>query len=57
MTDVTQWEEFLESEVPIVLQAGANWCGPCNMLKPMVTSVAKKYEGSVQYVYMDIDKF
>jgi len=47
MSDVTQWEEFLESEVPIVLQAGANWCGPCNMLKPMVTNVAKKYEGSV----------
>ena len=57
MTDSAQWEEFLESETPIVLQAGASWCGPCNMLKPMVTNVAKKFEGSVQYVYMDIDKF
>ena len=39
------------------LYFSASWCGPCNMLKPMVTNVAKKFEGSVQYVYMDIDKF
>lgn len=57
MSEVSQWEEFLEWETPIVLQAGASWCGPCNQLKPMVNAVAKKYEGTVQYVYMDIDKF
>lgn len=52
-----QWEEFLNSETPVVLQAGAGWCRPCTALKPMISAVAKDYEGKVKYVYMDIDKF
>ena len=51
------WESYLDSDVPIVLQTGADWCGPCKMLKPMLTTVAEEYEGKVQYVYMDVDKF
>ena len=51
------WETYLESDVPIVLQTGADWCGPCKMLMPMLQAVSKDYEGKVQYVYMDVDKF
>ena len=52
-----QWEEFLNSETPVVLQAGAGWCRPCTALKPMISAVAKDFVGKVKYVYMDIDKF
>ena len=57
MESIDQWDEFLDSEIPIIIQAGADWCGPCNILKPMLMKAADKFEGSVQYVYMDIDKF
>jgi len=29
MTDLKEWEDYLASPIPIVLQAGADWCGPC----------------------------
>lgn len=50
------WDALVDSDVPIVLETGASWCGPCRMLKPMMTTIAKEYP-SVQLVYMDVDKF
>ena len=57
MENASDWDTYLNSEFPIVLQAGAGWCRPCTVLKPMIANVAQQYEGKVQYVYMDIDKF
>ena len=57
MQDVNDWNKYLDSEIPVVLQAGASWCGPCGMLKPILTEAAKEFSGDVKYVYMDIDKF
>ena len=47
MKNAEEWETYLNSETPIVLQAGADWCGPCKSLKPMLNSVAKRYVGKV----------
>ena len=52
-----EWDSYLVSETPIILQAGASWCGPCNMLKPMLTKASKTFGDKVDYVYMDIDQF
>ena len=57
MSDSSDWDKYLESDKPVVLQAGAHWCGPCQFLKPMLTKVSTDYVDSVMYVYMDIDKF
>ena len=43
--------------MPIVIQAGAGWCGPCTMLKPMLEKVCGEFKDDVKLVYMDIDKF
>ena len=56
MTEDKDWQALLDSQVPIILETGADWCGPCKMLKPMMISVAKDYP-KVQLVYMDVDKF
>lgn len=50
------WGAVLESEIPVILETGADWCGPCKMFKPMMVAAAKDYP-KVQLVYMDIDKF
>ena len=41
MTDADQWEDFLMSDKPVILQAGASWCGPCNILKPILKGYQK----------------
>uniref|UniRef100_A0A7S3FVW0 Thioredoxin domain-containing protein n=1 Tax=Strombidium rassoulzadegani TaxID=1082188 RepID=A0A7S3FVW0_9SPIT len=57
MESTEDWDAYLESEEPVIIQAGASWCGPCGMLKPMLVEVSKEFQGKVKYVYMDIDKF
>lgn len=56
MDNDDDWESIMASEVPIILETGASWCGPCKMLKPMMISIAKEYK-QVQLVYMDVDKY
>lgn len=56
MTSENDWNDVLDSQIPIILECGADWCGPCKTLKPMMIKVAKDYP-KVQLVYMDIDKF
>tara|TARA_B110000305_G_C18841593_1_gene360393 strand:- start:173 stop:532 length:360 start_codon:yes stop_codon:yes gene_type:complete len=57
MKDSADWDSYLESETPIILQAGASWCGPCNMLKPLLKKASGEFGDKVDFVYMDIDKF
>ena len=39
-----------------MIQAGASWCGPCQMLKPMLTEEVIKRDGAIEYLYIDIDE-
>ena len=57
MKEAADWDSYLESDTPIILQAGASWCGPCGMLKPMLTKVSETFGDKVDFVYMDIDSF
>ena len=51
------WQNALENrERPVLIQAGASWCGPCNMIKPMLIDAVKELEGKIEYLYVDIDK-
>lgn len=57
MQELSEWEKYLDSDIPVILQAGASWCGPCGMLKPLLKGAAEDFTGGVQFVYMDIDSF
>jgi len=39
-----------------MIQAGASWCGPCNILKPMLIDAVKEHDGKMEYLYIDIDE-
>ena len=44
MKDINEWDTYMQSELPVILFAGAEWCGPCNFLKPMLINVSSEFE-------------
>ena len=48
--------EVENSELPVLVDCFATWCGPCKMLSPVIKSVSEKYAGSVKVIKVDIDK-
>ena len=55
-TDDNFKEEVLESEIPVLVDFFASWCGPCKMMGPIIEEVAKEYEGKVKIGKLDIDE-
>ncbi len=49
------FEEYLNSGKPMVLDFWAEWCGPCRMVAPIIDELATKYEGQVNIGKMDVD--
>jgi thioredoxin len=56
VTDDTFQKEVLQSEVPVLVDFGATWCGPCKALAPIVDGLAKDFAGKLKVVAVDIDK-
>jgi thioredoxin 1 len=55
VTDSTFKQEVLESEVPVLVDFWAPWCGPCRMVAPVVEEIATQYAEQVKVVKVNTD--
>lgn len=49
-------EEVLKSDIPVMVDFFAQWCGPCKMMAPAIDELAKEYEGKWKIGKCDIDE-
>ena len=49
-------KEFMATELPIVLDFGAAWCGPCKQLAPIIDELSEEYAGRIAVGKCDIEE-
>jgi len=58
ITDVNEsnFEKMvLKSNIPVVIDIWADWCGPCRLYAPIIEEVSKDYDGKVKFLKMNAD--
>ena len=56
VSDATFQQEVLASQVPVLVDCWAPWCGPCRMVGPVVDELARDYQGRFKIVKLNVDE-
>ena len=56
LTSANFEQEVLQSEIPVLVDFYAEWCGPCKMLSPVIDEIANEYEGKAKICRVNVDE-
>ena len=56
VSDDTFENDVLNSDVPVLVDYWAEWCGPCKVIAPVLEEIASKYDGKMRICKLDIDE-
>jgi thioredoxin 1 len=56
LTDAQFDQDVINSEVPVLVDFWAEWCGPCRMMSPTIDAVADDYKGRVKVGKLNVDE-
>jgi len=55
ITDANFESEVIKSNIPVLIDFWATWCGPCKAIAPIVEDLAKEYDGKIKIGKVDVD--
>lgn len=56
VTDASFKQDVLDSELPVLVDFWAPWCGPCRMVAPVVDEISQQYDGKLKVVKLNTDE-
>lgn len=56
LTEENFEEEVIKSDIPVLVDFWATWCGPCKMLAPIIAQIADEKEGEIKVGKVDVDE-